>query len=64
MMEYYPWMLTCSQSRLTGEEAERFEQKRNAMRRCTNTLVYFGRVVAAERLIEESSRYRFAERQP
>ena len=59
-----PWVLPRSKSRLTGEEAERFEQKRNAVRRCTNTLVYFGRVAAAEWLIEESSRYSVGGRQP
>jgi len=64
MMDSDPWVLPSSQSRLTDEAAERFEQKRNVVRRSTDALVYFGRVVAAERLIEEASTYSFAERQP
>ncbi len=59
-----PWVLPSCQSRHTGETFDRLARQQDALRRSLNALVYFGRVVAAERLIEESSRYRFAERQP
>ncbi len=44
-------------SRHRGETADRLARQQDALRRSTNALIYFGRVVAAERLIEESSRY-------
>ena len=51
-----PWVLPRSQSRLTGEEAERFEQKRNAVRRWTDGLVSISYMYAVEEVIAESSR--------
>ena len=64
MMDSDPWVLPSSQSRHTGETFDRLARQRDDLRRSTNALVYFGRVVAAEWLIEESSRYSFGEGQP
>ena len=50
-------------SRHTGETFDRLARQQDGLRRSTNALVYFGRVVEAERLIEESSRYSGAEGQ-
>ena len=60
MMYPDPWVLPSSQSRHTGETFDRLARQQDGLRRSTNALVYFRRVVEAERLIEESSGYTFA----
>ena len=44
-------------SRHRSETADRLARQQDDVRRSLNALIYFGRVVAAERLIEESRRY-------
>ena len=56
MMDSDPWVLPSSHSRLSGEAAERFEQKRNAVRRWTNGLISISYMLAVEDVIAESSR--------
>ncbi len=47
----------------TGETFDRLARQQDDVRRSLNALIFFGRVVAAEWLIEESSRYSFGEEQ-
>ncbi len=64
MMDFRDDPSTSISSIHTGATFDRLARQQDDMRRSTNALIYFGRVVEAEWLIEESSRYSFGGGQP